>query len=62
MFNLIGEAIDTAKEMAMTAIKGQLHVTRAVYELVYRHNFTVTERGDVKLSGGKVRHTYLLTP
>jgi class 3 adenylate cyclase len=62
MFDLIGNPVDLAKELAATAIEGQLQVTRSVYELVYIHNFTVIERGDVRLSSGKVAHTYLITP
>jgi hypothetical protein len=62
MFDLIGNTVGIAKEMAMAAVEGQVHVTRSVYELVYRYNFTVTERGDVKLRSGKVLHTYLISP
>jgi PAS domain-containing protein len=62
VFQLFGVAVQIAHEVAEAGISGQVHVTRAVYELVYSHNFKVTERGDLKLKGGTSVHTYLITP
>jgi PAS domain-containing protein len=62
IFLLFGTALETAKALAETGVADQLHVTRSVYELVYSHNFRVTERGDIKLRHGGSVHTYVITP
>jgi hypothetical protein len=61
-FQLIGLADDLAEELLLTGVPMQMHVTRSVYELVYAHNFRVTERGDVKIRDGKTLRTYVILP
>jgi PAS domain-containing protein len=62
LFQLLGLPVRIAHEIAGSGVAGQLHVTRAVYELVYSHNFRVIERGDTKLFDGSSVHTYMITP
>jgi PAS domain-containing protein len=57
LFHLLGIPQELATQLAETAVRGQLHVTRAVYELIYSHNFKVTDRGDVKMQDGRFVHT-----
>jgi hypothetical protein len=59
-FQLIGPPVDLAEQMKATGLPGVIHVTRYVYELVYSHNFNVSERGDTKISGGRSLRTYLI--
>ena len=61
-FHLIGPTAELAQRLKSTGIKNQIHVTRAVYELVYAYNFHVTERGDIDVGGGKVLRTYVIVP
>jgi PAS domain S-box-containing protein len=60
-FELVGSTVKLAQAVAESAPIGQIQVTRSVYELVYSHNFKVTERGDIKLSGGESVHTYVIS-
>jgi PAS domain-containing protein len=60
-FQLLGVPVELARFLALAGEARQLHVTRSVYELVYSHNFKVTERGDLPLPGGKSVHTYVIT-
>jgi class 3 adenylate cyclase len=62
LFQLLGTAVRIARGVAEKGVSGQVHVTRAVYELIYSHNFRVIEKGDTKLKGGDSIHTYLITP
>jgi hypothetical protein len=62
LFQLLGTPVYLARCLAETGVSGQIHVTRSVYELVYSHNFRVTERGDTKVKGGQSVHSYLITP
>jgi class 3 adenylate cyclase len=61
-FQLIGSAIELARGLAETTVVGQIHVTRSVYELIYSHNFQVTDRGDVALRNGRSVHAYVILP
>ncbi|OHT10345.1 hypothetical protein TRFO_20489 [Tritrichomonas foetus] len=61
-FHLIGPTVELAQRMKSTGIKNQIHVTRAVYELVYAYNFHVTERGDIDIGGGRTLRTYVIVP
>jgi PAS domain-containing protein len=61
-FQLLGLSVDSARELVASAEPGELLVTRAVYELVYSHNFKVSDRGDVPLQRGKSAHAYVITP
>ena len=61
-FQIIGPIIDYAHEMMATGIEGQIHISRAVYELIYSLGFNVHERGEITMSGGQVVSTYTITP
>jgi PAS domain-containing protein/class 3 adenylate cyclase len=61
-FQLIGPAADISEALMRTGDLNQVHFTRSVYELIYSHNFKVTERGDVKLRGGRTLRTYVIIP
>ena len=61
-FQIIGPIIDYAHEMMATGIEGQIHISRAVYELTYSLGFNVHERGEITMSGGQVVSTYTITP
>jgi PAS domain-containing protein/class 3 adenylate cyclase len=58
IFQLIGPAFEIAEQLMKTAIPMQIHVTRAVYELIYPHNFRCTDRGEVKVEGDRALATY----
>jgi class 3 adenylate cyclase len=60
-FQLIGPPADLAEALMRTGDVNQLHLTRSVYELIYSHNFHVTERGEVKINGGRILRTYAVT-
>jgi class 3 adenylate cyclase len=59
-FQLIGPPFEIAEELMRAGISMQIHITRSVYELVYAHNFHVTERGEVKIGGGRTLPTYVI--
>jgi class 3 adenylate cyclase len=61
-FQLIGPAANLAEALMRTGELNQVHLTRPVYEMIYSHNFKVTERGDVKLPGGRTIPTYVVIP
>jgi PAS domain-containing protein len=61
-FQLMGPPANLAEALMKTGEPNQLHVTRSVYELIYSHNFHVTERGEVKIQGGKTLRTYTVIP
>lgn len=61
-FQLIGPVMEYAAQMKATGVPGQVHITRAVYELIFSSGFKVTERGETKIRGGNTLTTYLVTP
>jgi class 3 adenylate cyclase len=61
-FQLIATPAELAEALMRTGDIGHLHVTRSVYELIYSHNFHVTERGEVKVQGGRTLRTYSVVP
>lgn len=61
-FHLIGQTVDLAQRMKRTSPLNQVHITRAVYELIYAYNFHVIDRGDIDTGGGKVFRTYIISP
>ena len=60
-FEVCGETIDFAYEMAATAPTDAVHTTRSVYELIYGKNLTIKERGEVSLGKYGSAVTYLVT-
>jgi class 3 adenylate cyclase len=59
-FEILGPVITMAQEMEHLGVPGQVHITRAVYELIYGEHFEVKERGLVETKRGKTV-TYLVT-
>jgi class 3 adenylate cyclase len=60
-FEILGPAINMAQQMEHHGVPMQVHVSRAVYELVYGDTFQIKERGEVEINTGKVV-TYLVLP
>jgi class 3 adenylate cyclase len=61
-FEILGPTINLAQQMEHHGVPMQVHVTRAVYELVYGDAaFQVKERGATQISSGTVI-TYLVSP
>ena len=60
-FEILGPAINMALQMEHHGVANQVHITRAVYELIYGGNFRVKERGEIDIKNGHVV-TYLITP
>jgi PAS domain S-box-containing protein len=58
-FEIIGPAINMAQQMEHHGIPMQVHISRAVYELIYGGSFAVKERGEVQLKNGSAV-TYLV--
>ena len=60
VFEVSGNVVGMATEMALAGVKGVLHITRSVYELIYGGKYQIRERGEVQLMKfGKVV-TYIL--
>jgi class 3 adenylate cyclase len=59
-FEILGPSINMAQQMEHHGIPMQVHVSRAVYELIYGDQFVVKERGTIDVKGGPVV-TYLVT-
>jgi class 3 adenylate cyclase/PAS domain-containing protein len=59
-FEILGPAINMAQQMEHHGVPMSVHVSRAVYELVYGDTFVVKERGAVEVKGQAVV-TYLVT-
>lgn len=51
-FEIIGPTINMAQQMEHHGVPGKVHVSRAVYELIYGGSFLVKERGEVQLKNG----------
>jgi class 3 adenylate cyclase len=61
-FEILGPTINLAQQMEHHGVPMQVHVTRAVYELIYGDTtFQVKERGQTQINSGKVI-TYLVSP
>lgn len=58
-FEILGPAINMAQQMEHHGIPMNVHITRAVYELIYGENFKIKERGQVEVKNGSVI-TYLV--
>ena len=58
-FEILGPAINMAQQMEHHGVPMKVHVSRAVYELIYGGNFDVKERGEIEVKNGKVL-TYLI--
>jgi class 3 adenylate cyclase len=59
-FEILGPAINMAQQMEHHGVPMQVHVSRAVYELVYGEAFQIKERGEVQINTGPTI-TYLVT-
>jgi len=59
-FEILGPPINVAQQMEHHGVPMQVHISRAVYELIYGGEFKVTERGTIQISQGNVV-TYLVT-
>jgi class 3 adenylate cyclase len=60
-FEILGPAINMAQQMEHHGVPMMVHVSRAVYELVYGEAFDIKERGATEINTGTVI-TYLVTP
>jgi class 3 adenylate cyclase len=60
-FEILGPPINMAQQMEHHGVPMLVHVSRAVYELIYGDAFQVKERGPVEIKGGTVI-TYLVSP
>lgn len=61
-FQIIGPVMELSEQMKATGVINQVHITRAVYELIFSSGFKVTERGETKLRRGDTLTTYLVIP
>jgi class 3 adenylate cyclase len=59
-FEILGPSINMAQQMEHHGVPMQVHVSRAVYELIYGDQFIVKERGQIEVNSGTVV-TYLVT-
>jgi class 3 adenylate cyclase len=59
-FEILGPTINMAQQMEHHGVPMQVHVSRAVYELVYGDAFAIKERGAVQINTGEVI-TYLVS-
>ncbi|OHT12145.1 Adenylate and Guanylate cyclase catalytic domain containing protein [Tritrichomonas foetus] len=60
-FEILGPTINMAQQMEHHGVPMFVHISRAVYELIYGGNFKVKERGEVEIKNGTVV-TYLVCP
>ncbi|EAY04508.1 Adenylate and Guanylate cyclase catalytic domain containing protein [Trichomonas vaginalis G3] len=58
-FEILGPAINMAQQMEHHGVPMKVHVSRAVYELIYGGPFDIKERGEVEIKNGPVV-TYLI--
>ena len=58
-FEILGPAINMAQQMEHHGVPMKVHVSRAVYELIYGGTFKVKERGEIQLKNGPAV-TYLI--
>jgi hypothetical protein len=59
-FEILGPSINMVQQMEHHGVPMQVHVSRAVYELIYGDQFVVKERGQIEVNNGTVV-TYLVT-
>jgi len=60
-FEILGPTINMAQQMEHHGIPMQIHISRAVYELIYGGPFKIKERGQIEIKNGSVI-TYLVNP
>ncbi|OHS96775.1 Adenylate and Guanylate cyclase catalytic domain containing protein [Tritrichomonas foetus] len=53
-FEILGPTINMAQQMEHHGIPMKVHISRAVYELIYGGNFEVKERGEIEIKNGTV--------
>ena len=58
-FEILGPTINMAQQMEHHGVPMKVHISRAVYELIYGGNFIIKERGEVEVKKGTVV-TYLV--
>jgi guanylate cyclase len=62
LYDLWGDAVNTASRMESNGTPGQIQITRATYELV-KDAFVCEERGTIQVKGkGEMETWYLLAP
>ena len=59
LYDLWGEAVNTASRMESYGVPGEIQVTEATYHLL-RHQFTFKERGIINIKGAGQMRTYFL--
>jgi class 3 adenylate cyclase len=59
-FEILGPAINMARQMAYYGVPMKVHISRSVYELIYGDQFVVKERGTLDVKGTAVI-TYLVS-
>ena len=60
-FEILGPPINIAQQMEHNGVPMQVHLSRAVYELIYGDKFVIKERGEIDVKNGKM-FTYLVSP
>ena len=60
-FEILGPTINMAQQMEHHGVPMKVHISRAVYELIYGCSFDVKERGEIEIKNGTVV-TYLVNP
>ena len=60
-FEILGPTINMAQQMEHHGVPMQVHISRAVYELIYGGDFKIKERGQIEIKNGTVV-TYLVSP
>ncbi|EAX87252.1 Adenylate and Guanylate cyclase catalytic domain containing protein [Trichomonas vaginalis G3] len=58
-FEIFGPSISFAQQMEHSGVPMRVHVSRAIYELIYGGNYKIEERGEIQIKQGKVV-TYLV--
>ena len=61
-FQIVGPVMEQTKYMRVAGVPGQVHITRAVYDLVFSAGFHVQERGEIQIGGNKTVSTYFVLP
>ncbi|OHT04622.1 Adenylate and Guanylate cyclase catalytic domain containing protein [Tritrichomonas foetus] len=51
-FEILGPTINMAQQMEHHGVPMKVHISRAVYELIYGGNFKIQERGEIELKNG----------